>query len=133
MFCCCHSPAVQISPCCLAAAAFAAAQARAAATSATFNQGPTYINNNKDDDCKHGCNDNDDHPSYSACQSAAAAYASGTAVSSGRGGFAFSNAEAFANAKSASFGSDEWKNNFINACSSTAYAKSTSIATSGKK
>ncbi|WIA17404.1 hypothetical protein OEZ86_014520 [Tetradesmus obliquus] len=119
--------------------AVANAQAQAAAASSNFNQHPTYVgnNNNYDDKCKHGgCNQHvpvvNNHPSYSACQSAASAYASGTAISSGNGGFAFSNAKAFADARSTAFGSDDWKNKFINACSSSAYAEATSLAGSGK-
>lgn len=122
-----------------AAVAVANAQAQAAAASSNFNQHPTYVgnNNNYDDKCKHGgCNQHvpvvNNHPSYSACQSAASAYASGTAISSGNGGFAFSNAKAFADARSTAFGSDDWKNKFINACSSSAYAEATSLAGSGK-
>ncbi|KAF6254404.1 hypothetical protein COO60DRAFT_323102 [Scenedesmus sp. NREL 46B-D3] len=115
--------------------AVADARARAAAASNSYGGNPTYFNNNYDDrdDCRYGnCDRHVERPSYSACQSAAQAFASGTAVSRGDGGGAFSDAVAAANARSSNFGSDDWKNNFVNACSSSAFAQATSVAGSGK-
>jgi hypothetical protein len=53
-------------------------------------------------------------------------------VSSGSGGVTFSNAVALANARSSSFESDDWKNHFISACESSAFASASSVASSGK-